>query len=103
MSMSQPQLVLGRVPRRHRGGFEVEAGDVVGGVPARPLLVVEPRWGNPFGYPVDDVDGPAAAFELAVVECAQQAEVVEVGGAAGQPGVDVVGLAPGRGAGAAGK
>jgi hypothetical protein len=95
-----PSRVFGR---RLSGVGEVEVEDVVGGVVSGSLVGVEPGRGCPFGHPCDYSDGPALFLELAVMERAQQTEVGEVGGSAEVPGDDVVGFAPGRWSGAAGK
>src|SRR3954453_22933150 len=70
---------LPRLPGRRSGGrggsSEDEVGSVVGGVPPRCLLGVEPgRWG-PEGDAVLDVDLPPEFLEVAVVEPAHEAEV----------------------------
>ncbi len=55
---------------------------------------VNPAGWDPFGQAVDEADGPAAFGVLPVMEAAQQRGVVEVGGAAVGPRVNVVGFAP---------
>src|SRR4051812_17050190 len=64
----------GRLPGRRSGGLgglsEDDVRSVVGGVPPRCLLGVEPgRWG-PEGDAVLDVDLPPVLLEVAVVEAA---------------------------------
>src|SRR3954467_2387612 len=98
---------LPRLPGRRSGGrgglSEDEVGSVVRGVAARSLFGVEPgRWG-PVGDAVLDVHLPPEFLEGAVVEAAEEAEVVGVGAADLDPLDDVMDLGPGRGAVAAGE
>src|SRR4051794_37088569 len=75
----------------------------MGGVASRSLLGIQPRRWGPEGDAVLDLDLPPVLLEVAVVEAAHEAEVVEVGAAALDPLDDVMNLGPGRGAIAAGE
>src|SRR5205807_1101847 len=76
---------------------------VVCGVAGGLLVGVDPGWWGPVGGAVVHVAGPAEVVEVSVVVAAEQGAVVQGGGSAVGPGDDVVGLAPGRGGGAAGE
>src|SRR4051794_11005244 len=98
---------LPRLPGRRSGGLaglsEDDVGSVVGGVAARSLFGIQPgRWG-PERDAVLDVHLPPEFLEGAVVEAADEAEVVEVRRAAVDPLGDVMDLGPGGGAIAAGE
>lgn len=76
---------------------------MVGRVSSGLLVWVEPGGWGPFGVSVGDADGPAELFEVAVVEEAEQAHVVDICGSAVLPFDDVVDLGPGCRAVAAGE
>ena len=58
-------------------------------------------WWGEDGSAVDDGDGPGGVVDEVVVVAAEQDEVVQAGGAAVGPVLDVVGVGPAGGSGAA--